>query len=162
MQRLEDGKKLLQAALKRLWHDMKHCAPAAAIFLLYAAAATLLLGTVCPFAAVTGLPCPGCGTTRALFLALTGRFGEAFLYQPFLFLWILLAVYAAWQRYIRGERAAGALPAATGIVVLMVCFYLYRMAVVFPADPPMNYREDNVLASLFPAYGELMKRLFSV
>lgn len=42
----------------------------------------------------------------------------------------------------------------------MILVYLYRMAVDFPGNPPMVYREENVLAGLIPAYDELMRRLF--
>jgi len=51
--------------------------------LLLAAAAALPLDTAplallaCPFRAATGLPCPGCGATRAFHFAVRGRFGDA-------------------------------------------------------------------------------------
>ena len=115
MQRLEDWKKELRLILERLRRDVKNYRLAAVGFLAYAAAVTLLFGTVCPLAALTGFPCPGCGSTRALVLALTGRFREAFRYNPCIFLWILLAINAGWQRYVRGKKPAGALPAAGAI-----------------------------------------------
>ena len=40
----------------------------------------------CPFKAVTGIPCPGCGMTRAVLSALRGDFRTAFYYHP---LWIV-------------------------------------------------------------------------
>jgi hypothetical protein len=36
----------------------------------------------CPFRAATGLPCPGCGSTRAFHFAVRGRFGDAFQMNP--------------------------------------------------------------------------------
>lgn len=161
MQQLENTKKRMRAVLARLRRDVKNYRLAAVCFLVYAAAVTLLFGTICPLAAMTGFPCPGCGSTRALLLILTGRFGEAFRYNPCIYLWILLAVYVGWQRYIRGRRAAGALPMTGGIAAVMLLIYLYRMAVEFPGNPPMVYREDNVLAGLLPAYDALMRGLFS-
>ena len=38
----------------------------------------------CPFHALTGLYCPGCGTLRAIHYLLNGQFGTAFRYQPLL------------------------------------------------------------------------------
>jgi hypothetical protein len=38
--------------------------------------------TVCPFALVTGVACPGCGMTRALAVLLHGRLGSAVRYHP--------------------------------------------------------------------------------
>ncbi len=161
MQQLKDNGKRLEAIFARLWKDVKNYCLAVAFFLIYAAVVTFLFGTICPLAAMTGFPCPGCGSTRALFLILTGRFVEAFRYNPCIYLWILLAVYVGWQRYIRGRRAVGALPMAGGIAAAMILIYLYRLAVEFPGSPPMVYRTDNVLAGLIPAYDELMRRLFS-
>ena len=39
----------------------------------------------CVFHTLTGLDCPGCGSTRALHALLHGRVGEAFRYNPILF-----------------------------------------------------------------------------
>ncbi|MEA3207421.1 MAG: hypothetical protein QOE70_478 [Chthoniobacter sp.] len=36
----------------------------------------------CPFHALTGCPCPTCGATRCVALALDGSFGAAFLINP--------------------------------------------------------------------------------
>ena len=40
----------------------------------------------CPFKAITGIPCPGCGMTRAVLSACRGDFAGAFRYHP---LWIV-------------------------------------------------------------------------
>ena len=37
----------------------------------------------CPFNRLTGLTCPGCGSTRALFALVRGNFSEYFAYNPF-------------------------------------------------------------------------------
>ena len=56
--------------------------------LLLAAAAALPLDIpplallACPFRAATGLPCPGCGATRAFQFAVRGRFGDALAFSP--------------------------------------------------------------------------------
>jgi hypothetical protein len=44
----------------------------------------------CGFHEITGLPCPSCGMTRALFAAANGRFKEAFAFHP---LGLLLFVF---------------------------------------------------------------------
>jgi hypothetical protein len=58
-----------------------------AVLLLVAAAALPLDAPplallVCPFRAATGLPCPGCGCTRAVHFAVRGRFGDALAFSP--------------------------------------------------------------------------------
>ena len=52
---------------------------------------------VCLFQALSGLPCPGCGLTRALSSLIQGYPGSAFSYHPFSFivlpLFLLLALH---------------------------------------------------------------------
>ena len=162
METEQDNRSLGRLAViwKRIWADLKNYKWAILGLILYDAAVTFLFGAFCPMVIVTGLPCPGCGTTRALGYVMRGDFGRAFVSNPCIYLWMLLAAYVGWQRYVRGKRAAGALPAAAGIAVLMILIYLYRLAAEFPGSPPMNYREENVLAHFLPAYGEWMRRLF--
>jgi hypothetical protein len=38
--------------------------------------------TVCPFRLVTGFPCPGCGTTRAVAAFLDGRLSDSIEFNP--------------------------------------------------------------------------------
>ena len=47
---------------------------------------------VCLFRALTGLPCPGCGLTRALSSLIQGHPAAAFSYHPFAF--IVLPLFA--------------------------------------------------------------------
>jgi hypothetical protein len=57
----------------------------------------------CPFRLVTGMLCPGCGTTRALHHLLHGRVEEAFRLNPMLF--VLMAVFLfALPSIVRGRR----------------------------------------------------------
>ena len=51
---------------------------------------------VCLFHSLTGLPCPGCGLTRAFSSLLHGQVAAAFAYHPFVFLLLpLFAIMAA-------------------------------------------------------------------
>ncbi len=55
------------------------------------------LPSVCLFKDVTGLPCPSCGTTRALVLLVHGRVYDSFMTNPFgAFLALVLAVIPLW------------------------------------------------------------------
>jgi len=56
----------------------------------------------CVFHAVTGLLCPGCGTTRALHQLLHGHVVAAFQLNPFLFAVMFGSVYAS-PSLLRGQ-----------------------------------------------------------
>jgi hypothetical protein len=84
---------------------------------LLVGAATLVLGALwiasqgappmlCPLKTITGLPCPTCGSTRALAALLAGEFGVALRWNP--------AVVAA------AALAAGYIAYAAGVVLGLV------------------------------------------
>jgi hypothetical protein len=78
--------------------------------LLLAAAAALPLDApplslfFCPFRAATGLPCPGCGCTRAFHFAVRGQLAAAFYCSP---LGTLLALASAAHLLWTALRIAG-------------------------------------------------------
>src|SRR5215203_1526993 len=47
----------------------------------------------CPFRTLTGLTCPGCGTTRALHQILHGHFEAAFMLNPLLLLGLPFIIF---------------------------------------------------------------------
>jgi len=55
---------------------------------------------VCLFRALSGLPCPGCGLTRALSSLLDGRAAAAFAYHPFVFILLPLFVLMAAHNFL--------------------------------------------------------------
>lgn len=57
----------------------------------------------CMFRVLTGLDCPGCGTTRALHQLLHGRIGEAFQLNPMLFVLMAVALFAL-PSFLRGRQ----------------------------------------------------------
>ncbi len=62
----------------------------------------------CPFHALTGLPCPGCGMTRACLHLIQGHLGPALLSNPFSLLLAAVALAAVpWlaRDLIRGQRS---------------------------------------------------------
>jgi hypothetical protein len=49
----------------------------------------------CPFKVLTGIPCPGCGMTRAILSIIKGDFHGAFGYNPFSFFLLFVVVLSA-------------------------------------------------------------------
>lgn len=83
----------------------KLAAGAYAVLALEAAAGWSPKLSLCPFHALTGLPCPGCGMAHAVVFAMQGRLRASFAAHP-----LGLALLAAWTAYL----AWGALNLARG------------------------------------------------
>ena len=67
---------------------------AAAIFLFVFEPGKSAFSPICPFRALTGFTCPGCGTTRGLHQLLHGNLAAAFQLNPLLILSLPFLVYA--------------------------------------------------------------------
>jgi len=75
----------------------------------------------CPFRAVTGVPCPGCGITRALLALAQLRVGEALALHPFAPLVVgLAALVAVRPAALQRTRPAWAGLALAGLLALWV------------------------------------------
>ncbi|HUL42955.1 MAG TPA: DUF2752 domain-containing protein [Bacteroidota bacterium] len=58
------------------------------------------LPRVCLFRDITGIPCPSCGTTRALMLLVRGKVTDSFYFNPFgFFIAIGMGVLPFWLAY---------------------------------------------------------------
>jgi hypothetical protein len=107
---------------------------------------------LCPMALLLGMPCPGCGITRAFCFATHGHFREAFGFHP---LWpLLLAYFVFLWGYQLAEVAKGAPPklptyriAAVAIVILLA-FWVVRLAWFFSHDGLATMARDNGVARL--------------
>lgn len=75
--------------------------------LLYVLGGKLKL-LACPFRAVTGYPCPGCGGVRSATALLDGNISEAFRYNPLSpFVVLFLAISVIWLFYdiVKGKKS---------------------------------------------------------
>ncbi|HEV2837474.1 MAG TPA: DUF2752 domain-containing protein [Pyrinomonadaceae bacterium] len=93
---------------------------------------------VCVFRALTGLTCPGCGTTRALHEITHGHFKAAFMLNPLLLLASPFLIYA-FLRYsvivMRGgmpRRNALPAPYIYAIFYIVVGFWIFRNTPFYP------------------------------
>jgi hypothetical protein len=92
----------------------------------------------CLFRALTGLTCPGCGSTRAMHQILHGHFETAFMLNPLFLLAIPFLLYA-FLRYsvvvLRGGiPRQNALPASYiyALFVIVVSFWVFRNTPLYP------------------------------
>ena len=108
---------------------------------------------VCPMVLFWGLPCPGCGMTRAALLFFKGKWNTAWQMHPFFFVLLVLAAVAAAFRYGAGRSMPGFKRIVPAVLILSILFYVYRMIRYFPGQEPMTYSSHNILRLLADIHG---------
>ncbi|MDO5574339.1 MAG: DUF2752 domain-containing protein [bacterium] len=130
--------------LKQFISDLKSAIWVIIGLVIYWTVSSICFGEFCPMKILTGIPCPGCGMTRAVVLMFTGHFAESFEMHPMALAWILLGLYFCICRYILNRKPRGAAVAAIGLCVLMLPLYIYRMETLFPDHVPMTYTKTPI------------------
>ncbi len=115
-----------------------------AVFLLYMInPSNSPLPLSCSFYRFTGLYCPGCGMTRALYYAIHGRFIFAFSYNllwPFIIFFVALVIYL-WLRYLyTGKNPLNPVNSFLQrhsfsgwfVLILILSFWLLRNIPIYP------------------------------
>lgn len=99
----------------------------------------IVLDIGCLFRYTTGLPCPGCGTTRACIAFVQGHVVDAFYWHPLFWLTVPLLVICVFTngRLARSDRANRWIWITLGLMYVTV--YVVRMILLFPDTPPMDY-----------------------
>lgn len=131
--------------LKAIWADVKNIKWALVAILAYYVLTRILFREFCPMRIFIGLPCPGCGATRAGVYALTLQFKEALEMNPTIFLWIPYILFLLWQRYIGKKRRKLSNILLVGICVCSVTWYVIGMFYYFPSREPYTYFEGNLI-----------------
>jgi len=124
----------------------------AASFLYFPYSTTGRAPVLCPTVLVLGLPCPGCGMTRALGCATHGQFREAFGYNA---IWPLILGYLAllWIYQIlqtwRGEPPKWPTSKIGGAaLIVLLSFWAVRLVWFFAHDGLAVMAHDNAIARL--------------
>ena len=130
----------------RIASDMKEYGMAGVALILYTFFVNLVFHEFCPMIIFCGLPCAGCGVTRAAVYLVTGRWRQAWQMNPVIFPIALTAVYFAGNRYLLGRKVKGIKGLLALIMVLLVVIYLLRMYLYFPNREPYVYTPDNLLS----------------
>lgn len=117
-------------------------------FIVYVIATTLIFGHVSPSVIFFGLPCPGCGLTRAGLLFLVGDFVGSFNMHPLLIPIVLFLLVALYVNFFRRDKIS---MLTTPAIILTVCtlgLYIYRMVVWFPNQEPMMVNYNSILHNI--------------
>lgn len=143
--------------IKRILRDVKETFGAGVAFLIYYLIIHSIFNAFCPFLVTTGLPCPGCGLTRAALYLLQGQPGRAAHINPPIFLLLGFAMYCGYFRYIKGSPVRGIKGALAALTAGILILYAVRMYLYFPGRAPYVYQSNNLLAAWVPGYREWMR-----
>lgn len=105
----------------------------------------------CPIRLLFGVPCPGCGTTRACLSVLKLKIAEAFAYQPVFFLNVLLFLYGIHRNIIRrnavkkGLRWSDKAEMAVLVLVIAVILTVYVIRLIRQDSPVMELSPEKGL-----------------
>lgn len=150
----EKGKK----ALRAVWQDLKNIKWALLVLAVYYVITYIFFREFCLMRIISGLPCPGCGATRAGVLLLSFRWQEAFEMNPTIFLWVPYIVYLLWNRYFGKERKKLSNILLVAVCIVVILWYVRGMFLYFPVREPYTYFEGNLLQRSYPFLFEMMQR----
>lgn len=102
----------------------------------------------CLIKSILGIPCPGCGLTRAWLSVLKGNIGQAFKWHPLfwtvpILLFIIIFLGGRVFKNTRGNRFFWA-----AMIILFLAVYCYRLVTMFPSEAPMDYNPQALIYKL--------------
>lgn len=110
----------------------------ASVFLFVLEPGKSALLPICPFRALTGFTCPGCGSTRGMHQLLHGNIGAAFEFNPLLLVALPFLLYALVRysyRVMSGQPLGGNTLAPKYIYTIfgvVLFFWIFRNTPLYP------------------------------
>lgn len=141
----------------RIWLDVKKYFWMAVIVAIYYLLVHRFLPVACPMIFMTGIPCAGCGMTRAVRFILSGHFAQAFYLNPMAFPIVLFAGYCCFIRYLKGRPVKGFVAGIIVLCILLFIFYFVRMYLYFPGRIPYVYTTGNMMETHIPGYRDFIR-----
>jgi hypothetical protein len=121
------------------------------VFISLLALLYLLTDTNCLVEAIIGIPCPGCGLTRASFALLSLDFNKAFQMHPLLILaYIDIALISV--SIVTGKVSNITRNILIVSFVLFLGVYVYRMITMYPTIAPMKPNPHSLLNRLIELF----------
>lgn len=103
---------------------------------------------MCIFKLITGIPCPGCGMTRAFTHFFLGNIHEAFYYHPLF--WLVPIVFGI--VIFRKQKIISKIYHSNyfwgNLFGVVMTVYAYRMWLYFPNQAPLDFESSGWLPRL--------------
>ncbi len=104
---------------------------------------------MCIFKLLFGLPCPGCGLTRANVLFFTGHFYEAFMMHPLFLVADIFLIYIAVRFFMQKKKATKPfLVCCLCIIFIYLIVFAVRFYFLFGKYEPFLPYKDALIFSL--------------
>jgi len=115
----------------------------------------LLTGSSCVFMSFIGVPCPGCGLTRAYASLFSLDIRSAFIWHPMF--WAVPVFIIAWlcKKYIKSKYPGQTLllylyePLLFVLVISGIALFIVRMVLFFPHTEPFTLNPDAVVPRIY-------------
>lgn len=105
---------------------------------------------MCVFKLLFGLPCPGCGLTRANLLFFTGNFYEAFLMHPLFLLADAFLLYLIWFFLIKRKKATKPFwILCLSVIAVYLIVFAVRVFLLWGKCEPFIFDPNALLPRLF-------------
>lgn len=111
---------------------------------------------MCLCKAITGLPCPGCGMTRAFLHLFQGDLTGALYFHPLF--WLVPILFGLWLLSYRSEKLVRLMRNNWfwgSLLVLLIGVYAWRMFQYFPTTAPLDFDASAPLPRILQLLGFL-------
>ena len=151
----------IKEIVNRILADLKGILAVAMVLALLYLIIHSIFHAFCPMLILTGIPCAGCGLTRAGLYLLKGQVLRAANINPSIFAVLVFLLYCGYFHYIKGTEIKGFRFVLPVVVLFLLAVYAYGMYHYFPERAPYVYQNDNLCAYFVPGYREFMNRLLA-
>lgn len=102
-------------------------------------------GNLCVFKGIIGLPCPGCGLTRAILSLLRFDLKNAFFYHPLFLIPPLLVLVLAFRKKSLFNSIYRSNAFWCVLALLFIGVWVIRMIRFFPNTPPLDFNPHGLV-----------------
>lgn len=113
------------------------------LYLIYALVMNLFNLQSCPIKLLIGIPCPGCGMTRAILCLLKFDFKGAIKYNALFIILLLVIVVFIFRKYNIFKKLYHSKIFWITIGICILVYYALRLIYVYPNEP-MDYYYFNL------------------
>ena len=112
--------------------------------------------TTCFFKLTTGIPCPACGMSRAVFALTKGDFLSAWHWHPLVYLLPLVLVLLIVRAYSKSPVDSAIWRKIwLGLAVVFIGTWIIRMFLYFPGTAPLDYYWNSIWGNLLKWLGKI-------